>query len=190
MKALSIKREYGKLQAFVDEYSRGKKIFIKVKCNNINIDSFKSQFPMTVQALQAIYNDRKRTTTINKSFATFVRNVNCDRLPIFISQLPNTVLIKLFEIDKNNILLQRSGAGERSERKWRTREGTYRQLLKNGTLRSDIAEDAAIKLLHGYYDIRTERNQVNHATAESTTGIGELSSMIEAYLAELEKYRK
>ena len=96
------------------------------------------------------------------------------------------MLLEAFGIDKNKILPREV---EKSEKKWQNREEQYRLLMSNGTLRSDIAEDAAIKLLHGYYDIRIERNQVNHANAESTTGIGELSSMIEAYLAELEKYR-
>ena len=61
-------------------------------------------------------------------------------------------------------------------------------LLSDGTLCSKLDEEEAIELLHGYYDIRTERNQVNHANSEATKGIGALKDMIDAYLESLERY--
>ena len=44
-----------------------------------------------------------------------------------------------------------------------------------------------MKFLKDYYEIRRERNQVNHANAQATKTISDLKPMIENYLTALEK---
>ena len=71
---------------------------------------------------------------------------------------------------------------------WSNREATYRSMMRDGILCSNVDAETALDLLHGYYDIRNERNQVNHANSGSTTDIATLEKMINSYLQRLERY--
>lgn len=138
---------------------------------------------------RAAYDERKKSPTFNQPFGLFCRGFNYDNLFGMLSNFPSERLIELFNIDRSrfDVPEQAREPIERSDRKWSNREEMYRALMSDGTLHSDIDTEEAIELLHGYYDIRNERNQVNHANSGATKDIGALKEMIDVYLERLER---
>ena len=140
LKAAIDKAEYGSLPQFADEYSRGRSAFRKFQNGGGKFDDIEKRFPILTRAVRTIFDEKKQLSTFTKTFSAFARTVNYDRLPLFVSKLPGGVLIELFGLEPGKIL---SHGADKSEKKWRNREEQYRQLMNNGTLCSDIAEDAA-----------------------------------------------
>ena len=184
------RKEYGSLKNFVAEYPRAHMAFNNVKSGKMKVADFQKQYSSMSKLLHAAYEERKKVPTFKQSFGLFCRAFNYDNLFAMLSYFPSEKLIDLFDIDRSrfDVPEQAREPIERSDRKWSNREEMYRALMSDGTLCSDLDEEAAIELLHGYYDIRNERNQVNHANSEATKDIGALKDMIDAYLESLERY--
>ena len=83
----------------------------------------------------------------------------------------------------------KSEATETPDKKWHNRERMYRSMIQNGVLKSDINIETSIQLLHDYYNIRNQRNKINHANTESNISTNQLKVMIEDYLNKLERYK-
>lgn len=136
---------------------------------------------------------KQNTPAFRKNFGSFMRTIEYDRIALSVANFSGERLLSLFEIDESSIASSASEERERPreespEKKWANRAEQYRMLMSNGTLCSDLDEAEALELLHGYYDLRNERNPVNHANSEATKGIEALKGMIEEYLARLERY--
>ena len=183
--------KYKRLKQFADEYSRGRTAFNNYKKGQIKTAEFKVKYPMFHRALTVIHNNRNYGLIIRKDFLSTLRTLDYDRLILSLVSLPSVELLDLFEIDERKIKesVEEKNPSETTERKWSNREAAYRTMMKEGIVCSNIDEDTALEILHGYYDIRNERNQVNHANSGATKDIGALKEMIDAYLERLERYK-
>ena len=182
------KNKYGNLARVAEEYPRGRAAFNKVKNGKMKFVEFKKKYPLMANLIKALYNNN-HTPWLTGEFSMFCRRLDYDDIFSRLSVFPSERLIELFDIDREKIYSTTDNKIiERSERKWFNKEEIYRTLLKDGILCSNIDADEAIDLLHGYYNIRMERNQVNHANSEATTDIVTLKAMIDAYLDRLERY--
>ena len=194
-RALLGKKKYGSLKKFAAEYQRARPAFFDLKSGRMKLSEFKRAYPLMTRLFQTIYDERKNALMFNKPFVNFCRTLNYENVFVMLSNLPSERLIELFDIDAEKILSasledveKKQLERKQSERKWANREEMYRALMREGMLCSDIDAEEAIELLHGYYDIRNERNRVNHANSEATKEIGALKKMIDAYLEKLERY--
>ena len=178
---------FGELKKFFAEYNAGKYDFERCRRGNLPVNAFKKKFPCLTAALQAIYDDRKKNLSYSKNFNQFLRTVDYERIPPIIANFPGEKIFELFKIDRGNILSEDFEPVDKSESKWENREQTYRKMFKKNIICSDFDKETALKFLHDYYDLRRERNQVNHANAQASKTIPELKTMIENYLAALEK---
>lgn len=180
--------KYGTLQKCAEEYHRADTAFYRLKAGKLQLAEFQKSYPFVSKLLRAIYDERRTAPTFNKSFELFCRTFRYEDLFSTLAHFSSEQLTDLFEIDTDKMFLVDDKMIERAERKWKNREEMYRALMRDGILCSDIDEERAIELLHGYYDIRNERNRVNHANSEATKDIASLEKMIDAYLKELERY--
>ncbi|EKX95803.1 TM1812 family CRISPR-associated protein [Selenomonas sp. oral taxon 138] len=81
---------------------------------------------------------------------------------------------------------------ELREQKWAKREADYRRMLAGAKriMRSDLPLDAALDYLRGYFDIREERNQSNHAVVTADQESSKLEKTITAYIEKLRAYQR
>ena len=78
--------------------------------------------------------------------------------------------------------------GPAAEPKWENRASIYLEMLQSGVAQSKLNnQEKMLQLLHGYYEIRRERNQLNHANTSERKEISALEKMIVSYLDEIEK---
>ena len=152
------------------------------------VTRFKRQVPFLAAALQLIYEDKKKNIGFHKNFYQFLQTVNYDKIPKTLASFPAEKLLTLFKIDRKKILPIMPV--ERIASKWENREREYLSMFEKNIIHTAFDETTAIKFLRDYYEIRRERNQVNHANAFATKNISDLKTMIKDYLEELEKIKK
>lgn len=73
---------------------------------------------------------------------------------------------------------------------WRGTLGGYLTLYQTGELDTRLRLTELIDVLHGYFEIREERNRLNHANSDETLEIQELSDGIGVYLRILRNLAK
>ena len=180
-------KQFGELKTFFDEYAAGEISFDLCRRGKIKVNALKNNLPCFSNALQIIYDERKKSPAYNKNFYQFLQTIYYEKIPKLVANLPNEKLLELFKIDRDNIPTQAIELPDKSDSKWENREKTYRELFEKKLIGSAFNEVTALKFLHDYYEIRRERNQVNHANAQATKKIPDLKLMIENYLTALEK---
>lgn len=174
---------FAELKVFFREYAAAKNIFERCCRKEISVNNFKNIFPTIAAALQIIYDERKINSNYVKNFYDFIATVNYDKLPITVAKILTENLFKLFHIDCENIPKKIPT----SEKKWENRKKIYLEMFGKKIIYSKFDEQIALKFLQGYYEIRNERNQVNHANIIASKKISDLKPMIENYLDALEK---
>ena len=168
--------EYRKFSA---EYVDAKIPFRLCQRYRDKVAAFEKNFPTLAAALHVCCDEQK------KNFYGFLRFVDYEKLPSRLSNLPADKLLELFKIDRDKILRKNSEPAGKSESKWANREKIYLDMFDKEIVRTEFDEPTAMKFLRGFFDIREERNQINHANAQASKKISELRPMIETYLDEL-----
>ena len=169
---------FPKPENFWDEYKRGQSDFERCGNRGITVNEFRKKFPCLAAALQMIYDERNKDSNYI-SFVRFCQKFIYAKIPESIAkELPNAALSRLFKIEYEE---------PAPVKNWETREQDYRKLF--GAKIIDLQPDpaTALKSLKYYYEIRRERNQINHAAAHSAKPISELRTLINDCLAALEK---
>ena len=109
------------------------------------------------------------------------------QIPKLVANLPEAKLFELFKINRNNLPQQEIEPFEKSDTNWKNREQVYRRMFRQRLIGTAFDEPTALKFLHDYYEIRRERNQINHANAKASKTVAEIKPMIENYLVALER---
>ena len=150
------------------------------------IGNFKSKYPLLYNAFQLLHSENP----VKKNLFEFMRTFNYDKLFLFISNLRTESLLKILNISKTLAINLTIKKIERTtEPKWKNRESIYLEMLKNGVAKSTLDnQEKILQLLNGYYEIRRERNNLNHANSNKRKEIDELEKMIVTYLDEIEKF--
>lgn len=178
------------LKKFFDEYA-ATEIPFKRCCNGeIKIGVLRNKVPVFLAAVQAVYDDSSRYTAYKPKFQEFLKSLDYGQIPKRVANLPEEKLFELFKINRNALPQQEIEPFEKSDTNWKNREQVYRRMFRQRLIDTAFNESTALKFLHDYYEIRRERNQVNHANAHATKKIPELKSMIDSCLDALDKLPK
>ena len=183
------KKYYGDLKKFLDEYIDGYTDFKLYAEGKIGHRYFKRKLPLLYKALDIFFGIRKQNPYYQKTFQQFINKLQYDNIISEICSLPSDKLLKIFNVDVNKISQKKnSEVVDKAERKWSNREQIYNDMLNNDIAVSNLSDrQRTLELLHDFYNLRNERNQINHATGTSEREIGALKNMIENYLDKLEK---
>lgn len=184
---ISISDDYGNLKNLVEEHSKGYGAFAFCVKGKLSINNFKSKYPLLYNAFRFLYNE---IAPVKKNFFEFICAFNYDKLFSFIYNLRTESILKILDIDRiQAINLTIKKFESTNKQKWKNRESIHLEMLKNGVAKSKLNDqEKIIQLLNGYYEIRRERNNLNHANSNKRKEISELEKMIVAYLDEIEKF--
>lgn len=178
----------GELKEFFAEYETSRYRFELSQRRKIAFADFKKRSPRLAAVLQTIYDERKANPIYHKNFYEFLRTMNYEIILLTIAGFSNVKLLEMFKIEFNALPVAKvKPPVDKSESKWENREKIYRELFEKKIIATAFDEETALKFLKDYYEIRRERNQVNHANAQATKTISDLKPMIENYLTALEK---
>lgn len=181
----SITRTHGFLKNLVVEHSKGRGAFSLCIKGRLSVNDFKKKYPLLFNAFQFLYKENPG----KKKFFEFLCLFDYDKFFSVIGSLKAEPLLKILNIDKIaaiNFAMKKFETA--AEPKWENRASIYLEMLQNGVAKSKLNnQEKMLKLLNGYYEIRRERNQLNHANASERKEISALENMIVNYLDELEK---
>ncbi len=152
------------------------------------ICEFETKTPMLAKACRVAWkknidaNDQYREGLI--AFISRLRSSDA-LLKGHIKGLPGKFYPELFGIEKS-ISGEKKDRSPEEKRSERIRQ--YELMIQAGVMKTDYPDDV-IKLLMGYYDIRVERNHINHANDNRGTDSDKrIDEMMRNYLDLLEKY--
>ncbi len=172
------------LKNFWDEYESGRRAFESCKRQGAVIPKFKEKFPKLAAVLQMLFDNQKSKPTCKGNFRAFLQKLDYNKIPNDVAspQMSNKKICELFKSE-----VEQPAPEEKSENKWEKREQDYRKLFDAKIIDLQPDAETALKYLNYYFDIRRERNQINHAAQHSTKSIEELSTLINACLAALKE---
>lgn len=182
----SIAKDYGNLKNLIEEHPKGYGAFSLCVKGKLPIDHFKSKYPFMYNAFKFLYDEKPN----RKKFFEFICTLDYEKFFLTIAELSDESLLKLLHINKTlAINLTMKKIERTNEPKWKNRASIYREMLKNGIAKSKLNnQEKILHLLNGYYEIRRERNNLNHANSNKRKEISELEKMIVTYLDEIEKF--
>ena len=180
-----ISEEHGNLKKLIDEHYRAHGAFLRCVKGQISLNDFQKKYPLIYNAFHFLYKENPG----NRKFIEFLRAFSYDKLFLLISNLKVEKLFQILNIDKTAALnLAMKKFGPAAEPKWENRASIYLEMLQSGVAQSKLNnQEKMLQLLHGYYEIRRERNQLNHANTSERKEISALEKMIVSYLDEIEK---
>lgn len=181
-------KNYGNFENFFAEYKAGKTDFQLYQASKLKLKTFSEKYPMIHSAWKMIYEKNLVKNSRQKSFGLFLKEIDYSELFFLLAKLSGKNLLEFFQISEENIFSQRKETFDRSARsKWENRAEKYIFMLDNGLTESIFDKKKTLEILKGFYDIRNERNSINHAVKNERAEIFKLRRMIENYLSELEK---
>lgn len=187
MNLLDVKN-YGNFADFLSEYNAGKTDFKLYQASKLKLKTFSEKFPMLHSAWKIIYDKNIVKNSRQKSFGLFLKEIDYEEIFSLLAKLSGKNLLEFFQISEENIFSQKEEIFDRAAKsKWENRAAKYIFMLESGLVESIFDKEKTLKFLKGFYDIRNERNSINHAVKNERAEIFKLRQMIENYLSNLEK---
>ena len=181
-------KNYGMLKNVLSEYKSAENDFKLYQSNKLKLKNLAEKYPQLYSAWQIIYDKQIIKNAWRKSFGVFLKDVDYHEIFSLLPKLSGEDLLKFFQIAKENILSQEDENIDRSAKsKWQNRAERYISMLDDGLVGSIYDKEKTLEFLKGFYDIRTERNNINHAVENNRQEILKLRQMIEKYLDDIER---
>lgn len=179
---------YGELKNFLTEYKEGEKNFQLYQASKLKLKILSEKIPLIYSAWNLIYESKITKDSQEKSFGLFLKEVDYHEIFSLLTKISGKNLLKLFQISEENILSQENEFLDRtSKNKWENRAEKYIFMMDNELVDSIYDKEKTLEILHDFYDIRNERNSMNHAVDNKRKEIFKLRQMIENYLDKIEK---
>ncbi len=179
-------KNYGELKNFLKEYKDGKKFFRLYQSSKLKLKTLAEKIPMIYSAWEIIYNKKLLKDCQQKSFGVFLKEVNYSEIFSLLTGISGKDLMNFFKISEEEIISQEE-ISDRERCKWENRAEQYISMLDNGYIETIFDREKTLEFLKEFYDIRNERNYINHAIDNERKEILEMKKMIENYLNKIEK---
>ena len=176
--------QHPKLNDLHEEIKKADFDFILIKSGMLPHNDFAKKYPMLGNIMQITYKESCQHSKKVLSYKDYIYRISMEQLIYKLTSLPDQEIYALFEVsDKDyNMALETREKMQSEfmdiEVKWDKTEQRYHTLYKNGLLKSRYRYNDMLKCLHDYFLIRTERNHINHANAESITSKTEIRELI------------
>ena len=191
------------LLALFTECKERPDIFAEIRNLSVAIDTFAEMTPLLEKACKLLWRLRKETNHTNLGYEAFVSQKIVDTVHCLkqIQTFPETYQNELLDIKKEEKTLPCESADIKQNRKsadakktgWENRCMQYQSMLDNGIMQTNYP-DKVIDMLKGFYEIRTERNRINHAASDRESEIQETENvkspeeLMMGYLAKLKMF--
>lgn len=160
-----------KLKDFFSGYINFGVYYAFSKWEGITIRRLEKQYPIFAAVIQVICDHWHWQLDM----------IKYNEIPKRVAGLPKPKLLELFEIKDE----QASESEE--DKKLNNRLKEYRRMFDEKIICSKLDEEEALSFLEGYYKLRQERNNANHASTKASTPVSDIKDMIDKYLSKLEK---
>lgn len=187
----SICKNYPRICDFINEYHNAGSDLNLFSKNLIDDQEFSARRPMLSKIAHTIYDAQKKASNYKKTYREFAHGYNKESLPKLCKNISNNVKKDLFNInlkDTNKVNKKREEYDY--ETLWKITSDRYNNLIEMGIYQSLYDKDTMMKCLYAYFDLRAERNQINHANAKTVKSAKEIEKIIQESLDIIENVAK
>jgi len=175
-------------------------IFSNIKDGTISQDIFCEIAPMIEKACRILWKFRMEQHQTRLKYDEFLLQKINDTVHLLnqLQALPSDKYNELLDIVNEGAWIEGNSAKTtldmEKKPRWENREIQYIKMLETGIMKTKYP-DKVMEMLKGYYDIRSERNKINHAASE--VDLDESNSemklspeeLMKAYLSALNKFK-
>ena len=184
-----------KLLLLFNECKNNPDIFYRIRKGNGIKKKLDEEVPMISEACYALWQlrvEQKHTQDGLEGFIKYKIKDSCDLLNQIKSSLSKEKLQLLLKIDTESS----NPDNDETKKKptWESSEIRYKDMLKVGDMKTKYPEDV-MEMLKGFYEIKSKRNQINHAASDLDTIVtieetrNALKTLMSEYLGKLKKFK-
>lgn len=183
-----------KLKPLLDDLLIGSKVLADMKKTGIDALAVKKICPRTYEILHFMYTKDVNSTS-QLSETDYFKRRKLERICNYLAYAPSDVFLKLIPAeavpakDVERDIPVPIGQVPRlyaSEAAWNIRQKQYLRMIDYGIVRYRQPTKGALEILHDYFKIRTERNNINHANVEDTLSTQEVKALVLGLLRRLD----
>ena len=172
---------------FIDECRKAQDDLQRFQSGNITVFKFAERNPIIDEFLHFLHNQDCNLMGYKKSYPSFLRSITVKKIANRFSTTSKVNLEQLFHmkssIGKRSVQLPLCRyQGDLWAGKWKETFNRYQKNFESGTMTTLYPLEDMMKCLRAYFDLRMERNQVNHANSEAMRTTAETRQLIEESL--------
>lgn len=188
-----------KLKPLLDELFIGSKVLADMKKTGITPSRIKERYPKTYNILHSMYLKDNTPPVFHLSEEEYFKRRKLERICNYLAYAPSDVFLKLIppgavpakDVEKGYPRSHRASTETVCLRgnflEYPTEQ--YLRMIDYSIVRYRQPTKGALEILHDYFKIRTERNNINHANAEDTLSTEEVKNLVSDLLQRLERCR-
>ncbi|MDY2685427.1 MAG: TM1812 family CRISPR-associated protein [Selenomonadaceae bacterium] len=188
-------KEFPIMIEFLHQFAQADADLTRLQINMMDKADLKQRKPLLWKALCFAYDKNNRNPNYHKSFEQFIKAETYTNLRNNILQ--GGSFEEFFELKpapllqgKNKQTNDTNVPSMNNATKWERLKARYESLYRTGTLKSKCRFNDMLDILHDYFLLRSERNQINHANAEDTMTTQEISTLIERVLNKIDDFSR
>ena len=187
-----------KLKPLLDELFIGSKVLADMKKTGITPSRIKERYPKTYNILHSMYLKDNNSPVFHLSEEEYFKRRKLERICNYLAYAPSDVFLKLIppgavpakDVERDiPVPIGQVPRLYASEAAWNIRQKQYLRMIDYSIVRYRQPTKGALEILHDYFKIRTERNNINHANAEDTRSTEEVKNLVSDLLQRLERCR-
>ena len=196
----AVAKEYpeaaAKLKPLLEDLFIGSKILKDVKKTGLYPLALKEFCPKTYAILHLMYLRDEKAPEFHLSETAYFKRRKLGRICTYLETLPTEMLRTILPMDVGLPKKKEAApsVGPASglypfETAWRNRQKEYLKMIEYNLVQYWKPTNAALEILHDYFRIRAERNNINQANSERTISTQEVKDLVLGLLQRLESCR-
>ena len=182
----SICKDYETICSFVKEYRNADKDLQLLHEGKLSASGFAQHRPLLTKISHAYYDVNKVNPDYKKTYNQFLQSFSKKSVLKRLPATGNDLMAELFSLKKEDEEVDNdtidNSIVDPIELRWLNTVNRYKKLIRNGVFKSQYSEEDMINGLHAYFNLRMERNQVNHANAEAVKDANDTEDLINTSL--------
>lgn len=179
--------KYPLVLQFLNECGQMQQELQRFKNGQITVFKFAESEPLIDELLHFFYDQDRMLVGYRKTYPSFLRPITVQKFANRFATANKENLKKFFHMQlpaakKSLYLPTCKRQGDSWAGKWKETVKRYQRNFEAGTMTTDYPAEDMMKCLRAYFDLRMERNQVNHANSETMRTTAETRQLIEKSL--------
>jgi len=181
---------------FLQDYAQARPRFQAAQLHPAQWDAFAAKYPALMAMMRLLHAHKRAMNGYHKTFEEDLCHQDYGKIPNVIHTLPKDLwsekLLKTDQEDDAESASQTPAIRPEDEvfyqgasEPWKRRLTDYLRAYHAGILKSRLPLPQCLEILRGYFDIRVQRNQMNHANVQEAISDLQTSGKLHAYLDQL-----
>ena len=181
------------IRPLLEALANGSSLLQQLRDGTITMSMLKRQSPIFYTILNQMYESAKTADMFKQTKKSFFQHRTMEKI---YNQVENfsydtyQILLSLHDEQKMepgmSILKDVTGI-YCDESKWNTRQEKYIQMISYGVVQYTISIREVLEVLHGYFQVRSERNNINHANDSDVLSTESVKTLIVQLVERIEK---